>query len=258
MSDIIKFPGNKVGSQLIRATINRMQPPLTVAAQCRTELRGVLRKVGDGKLQRELPNATFNHARMLKRVAEVEATHTALLPVVYPNIVRSAAINGPEAITMLAVLFGALGKKSTDNETLMRACIAMFDPITDEIGAATGLWTPVSHHPFVLAMAISKLVFNSVFTSVAELRAAMTEARNSVMWLMQETERWLELLKISDKTVFEFDRPAWDAAYANIGADIIALMQDRCEEPFDGDDDDEPEPGTPRWLALEAMRRAKS
>jgi len=45
------------------------------------------------------------------------------------------------------------------------------------IGEATGLWRPVSSHPVVLAMAVKRLQYNSVFTSAAELRTAMIDGR---------------------------------------------------------------------------------
>ncbi len=53
--------------------------------------------------------------------------------------------------------------------------------------------------------------------------------------------------------MFEFDRDAWMQAYANVGSDAVELMQD----PDEAGDEDENEPPSPRWCALEAMR-AKS
>ena len=57
---------------------------------------------------------------------------------------------------------------------------------------------------------------------------------------------WIDKLERADEIVFTFDRPAWDAAYANASSDVPLQMQGRLfyEEP--GEDD----PPSPRWLAL--------
>jgi hypothetical protein len=258
MSDLIKFPGSgvavrptkKAGTALISATLDRVAAPLQVAGQCRSELRDVLRKVGEHRYY--LPDAKFNHGRMLSRAALVSRTHTALLPVVYPHIVATPTITAETALAMLTVLFRGVGKaKNVETNTLIANCVAMFDPRSDIIGEATGLWTPVSSHPVILALAVKKLLYNSVFTSAAELRTAMREARNSILWLSQDTERWLALLQASDRVLFEHDRAAWDLTYQNVGADVVSVMQNPEEA---GDDD---EPASPRWSAQEALRLAK-
>ena len=100
----------------------------------------------------------------------------------------------------------------------------------------------------VVALAIRKLVYGSVFTSVAELRTALQAARNSIRGLAEDTDRWMKLLQASDRVVFEGDRAAWDLAYANVGADVVALMQDS------GEAGDEDEPASPRWAAQEAIK----
>jgi hypothetical protein len=49
--------------------------------------------------------------------------------------------------------------------------------------------------------------------------------------------------------VFTFDRPAWDAAYANASSDVPLQMQGQLF-----DEDDSP---SPRWLALNVLWEAK-
>jgi hypothetical protein len=262
VTGIIKFPGSglavrptkKAGTAVIAATLGEVHAPLAVAGRCRSELR-ILRHVNihtSDPQPGSLADAKFNHAKMLKRASLVRATHSALLPVAYPNIVAAPTITRVDAIMMLAVLFGTLGKKGPDNETLIRECVDMLTPDSDVIGEATGLWRPINnHHPVVVALAIRKLVYGSIFTSVDELRTALRAARNSIVWLLQDADRWMKLLRASDRVVFECDRDAWMLAYQDVGADVVSAMQDHDEA---GDDD---EPPSPRWSALEAVRIAK-
>jgi hypothetical protein len=257
MSEIIKFPGNtltkKAGTALVRTTLNRLHLPFQMASQCSNELRLSLRHVNDTNLHRgNLPNARFNHARMIKRAAMVDATHAALLPVIVPHL--SPPVSPDTAITMLSALYGPLGKKGNDNAALLDVCVAMFAPGVDDIGEATGLWLPIAKHPFILALAVRQLINTAIFTPApAEFRRAMHEANRTVTYLANDAERWLTLLKNSDRVLFEYDREAWYAAYANVGADIMAVLQN----PEESADDEEDEPGSPRWLALEALLRAK-
>jgi hypothetical protein len=257
MSELIKFPGEKTGNVLISATLDRLRSPLSVAGQCRDELRGVLKDVNVVNLHRGyLPSAKFNHGEMLSRAALVKAANFALVPVAYPQAFATPIITPEIALTMLTVLFGAVGKaKGGDAKILLEACIDMFGD-ADQIGAATGLWTPVSTHPVILALAVRQLINTAVFTSVAELRTAMLEERRSIVHLYNATDRWLDLLRNSDRCVFEHDRDEWMRAYQGVGADVVAEMQNADEAP--GIDDDGAEiPPLPRWAALEAMRLAK-
>ncbi|MBR0746189.1 hypothetical protein JQ582_19850 [Bradyrhizobium japonicum] len=259
MSEIVKFRSDpkKAGTALVRTTVNRLHVPMEVAKRCGTELREVLRPVNDVNQHRGyLASAKFNHGRMLSRAAMVSAAHTELMPVVFPHMVATPVVTTEIAVMMLSTLFGSVGKaKTVETATLLGTCVEMFHPVADVIGEATGLWTPISKHPVVLALAVRKLINTSVFTSAAEFRQAMQDARNSILWLMQHTERWLDLLRISDRVLFEFDRPAWDRAYASVGADVARVMQDSDEEGYE-DDDGEDVPPSPRWAALQAMIEA--
>lgn len=264
VTSIIKIPGSavavhhskKAGVELIAVTLDPLQNPLSVAGRCGSELRGGLRKIGNGRYY--LPDAKFNHSKMLRRAALVDATRDVLHSIVrpwsmfFPN--RAAPISRADATMMLSALFGTVGKsKTTDNATMLAACVEMLAPGSDEIGEATGLWRSVSRSPVVVALAIKKLMYNSVFTSVAELRTAIQEAGNSVLWLAEDCDRWLKLLQASDRMLFEHDRAAWQLAYANVGADVVRVMQDRDE----AGDEDEDAPPAARWAALEKLRLAK-
>lgn len=266
MSDIIEFPGaglasKKVGRALIAATLNHVSAPLSVAGECSEELRGrpplkkpVLLPIDNLVLHHgNLSAAQFNHARMLSRAALVRATNVALWKVAYPHMVATPTLSAGTALAMVSVLFRGVGKpKNVETAALISACVDTFAPASDAIGKATGLWKPVSIHPVVLALAVRQLVNTAVFTSIAELRTAMLDAQRSIIQLYRDTDRWLELLRVSDRVMFEFDRASWDLAYSNVGADVVCEMQDPSEA---GDEDEDgTAPASPRWSALEAMR----
>lgn len=254
MSELITFPAEKTGNVLISATLDRLHGPLKVAGECRDELRGVLRHVNDVALHRGcLPDAKFNHDRMLSRAALVSATHATLVPIAYPQIVATPTITAEIALTMLTVLFGSVGKaKGGDAKILLEACIDMFGS-SDQIGEATKLWRPVSTHPVILALAVRRLINTAVFTSAAELRTSMQDARQTIVHLVNAADRWIELLRASDRVVFEFDRAGWLQAYDDVGADVVGLMQ-HSEETGD---EDENVPPSPRWAALNQLLQAK-
>jgi hypothetical protein len=156
---------------------------------------------------------------------------------------------------MLSVLFGALSKRKADENAamLMAACADMFDPLNRELGEVTGLWAPVCNHPAVLAIAIKTMLAKSVFTpSPSELRETMAEVKGRIdvhaYWLGE----FLSWIETADGIVFEFDRPAWDLVYATLDGGAAHAMRNWLGE---GPGDDEP--ATPRWQALDAIRKAK-
>lgn len=265
MSGIVKFPGGglttkKAGTALVRVTANGLHVPLQIASACRNEFRcNVLRHLNDGDLAAwQLPSAKHNHAKMLPRAALVDATHTALLSVVVPHL--APPISPDAALTMLSALFGPLGKKGNDNAALLDACISMLHPDADVVGEATELWLPIPKSPVIVALAVKRLLNNAIFAPMpAEFRRELREANRSVKSLADYAERWLALLHNADRIVFEHDRDTWTRAYENLGADVAATMQDRDEAGDVGDDGEDSEDiaPSPRWAALEAMRRAK-
>jgi hypothetical protein len=161
---------------------------------------------------------------------------------------------------MLSVLFAALGKKKGDEGAmLLVACADMFSATNEAIGHATGLWKPISRHPLVLALAIKKLIATAVFTSCAELREAMNEVRGTLEMRKWAMEYIVDLIERADEIVFVGDRAAWDAAYADVGSDVVKAMLgwvEMQESPYT-DDDDVDHPGSPRWAALNAIVEAK-
>jgi hypothetical protein len=265
MNEIIKFPGaglavrasKKQGTALITATLDGLHHPLRIASECRDAFRyNELKHLNDNNdLSRwQLSSAKSNHERMLPRAGLVRAARAALWRILLPP---TQTITRIDAIMMLMVLFGTLGKKKdADTTTLLAACVEMLDPDSDSIGEATGLWRPVSPHPVVVALAIKRLINTAVFTSPSELRDAMHESRRTLVNLEQYTDRWMALLHKADRIVFEHDRAAWLEAYADVGADVVTTMMD-SDESADVDDNGDDIPASPRWVALEAMRRAK-
>src|SRR5262245_17351644 len=90
---------------------------------------------------------------------------------------------------------------------------------------ATGLWKPLDKHPLILAIAIKQLVASAVFTSPAELRAAMTRVRERLETLLWAMQYLGDIIERADKLVFVGDRAAWGVAYADIPSEVIAEMQ---------------------------------
>ncbi|MEY9183136.1 hypothetical protein ABIG06_004717 [Bradyrhizobium sp. USDA 326] len=261
MTALIQFPRNAValremqtqGHALIGSTLRALASPFEVAGRCSEELRE-LRLTSAAQLRRgNLADAKVNHARMLRRAAAVNAAHTALWTVAHPHMVATPVVTVHIAHMMLSVLLRSVGKvKNVETEALLAECIGMFDPTSDVVGKATGMWVPISKHPVILALAVRKLIYGSVFTSAEEFRKAMLAARGTILHLVSDTESWSGLLRNCDRCVFEHDRVAWDAAYARVGADVARVMQDSDEEGYE-DDDGEYVPPSPRWAALQAM-----
>jgi hypothetical protein len=262
MSTLVEHPGTgvavrpgkkKTGTSLISATLDTVAHPLRIASHCRDELREVLQHVDDVPQPNivNLPAARFNHARMLSRVAVVREVHLGLFGMFIPP---APTTTRGDAIDMLSALFGATAKAKAESKTLLAACVSMFAPGADSVALATGLWQPISRHPVVVAIAIQELINTAVFTPTpAEFRAAMVDAKRKLRGLATYAESWLELLQVSDRVVFDFDRPAWEAAYAGVGADVIGAMQVDEEGGYEGDEDDDGEPASPRYAALEQL-----
>jgi hypothetical protein len=197
---------------------------------------------------------------LLPKIAEITAASAALV-----GICGSlSTVSQPVAIKMLSVLFGALSKRKADasdeNAAMLLAATAdMFDPVSRSIGATTGLWKSIPAHPVVLALAIKQMLAKQVFQPApAEVLEAMERARERIGYLMGWTLQALQLACRADAIVFEFDRPAWDATYTGIGSEVAQAILDQLDGEAPGEDDDGPVPGSPRWLALDALRQAKA
>jgi hypothetical protein len=66
--------------------------------------------------------------------------------------------------------------------------------------------------------------------------------------------QWLELLTKADEIIFAFDRPAWDAAYAEVNSKIPLVMQAQL---FDEESYEDSE-ATPRWQALDDLTKRQT
>ena len=123
----------------------------------------------------------------------------------------------------------------------------MFSPLNEVVGDVTDLWEPISRHPLILALAIKKIIADSVFTSAAELRKAMIKVQRKIESRARTLKYLLDLTSRADEIVWTFDRPAWEAAYGSVGVRVpLAMMVHRREHKGDA-----------RWLALNELWEAK-
>jgi hypothetical protein len=160
------------------------------------------------------------------------------------------SVSPADATAMLQFLFGAMGKRRNEEAAAkLAACADIFSPASNALGSALRLWKPVPRHPVVLAIAVKQLMASKTFEPAeAELREALGKVHQRLQNLQSWTDRWLEKLDYADNTVFTFDRPAWEAAYADLDNKIAVAMRD-CV----GDEDDD----TARWQALEDLIQGK-
>jgi hypothetical protein len=212
-------------------------------------------RLGDGAVEaslRYLDHAKSIHASWLRCYAQIEATHLALSQM----LMASDRVDPLTASRLITALFAALGKKKSEQENalLLAATVDMFSPLDASVGIATGLWSPINTHPFVLAVAIKALIAKAVFTSPAELRAEIkhvTTAIERAAWAMESIG---EMIWRADEIVFAGDRAAWDSNYAGVSSNVARAMRDNLveEDPFTDDDGTEIPP-TARWAALDAL-----
>ena len=57
--------------------------------------------------------------------------------------------------------------------------------------------------------------------AVVELREALDKVQQKLAFQKGYLGQWLETLARADTIVFEFDRAAWDAAFANVSSDVL-------------------------------------
>jgi hypothetical protein len=194
-----------------------------------------------------------------------------------PNIVRAVearkllfdvacmptrSISPAHANAMLHFLFGAMGKRRNDEAAAkLFACCDVFSPASNALGEALGLWKPAPTHPVIVALAIKQLLAAKTFEPAeVELREALAKVHQRLQMLQVWTDRWIDKLNHADRTVFTFDRSAWDAAYANVPSTVPRTMQRDLElihEQGGEDDDGVQHPPSPRWQALADLIEAK-
>jgi hypothetical protein len=210
--------------------------------------------LGDGQVSpRFLDRAKPLHASWLPGI--VRAVHVEKLLFTIMCGMPRVPLTQASATAMLHYLFGAMGKRRGDEAAAkLLACTDIFSPASNALGKALGLWKPAPTHPAILAIAIKQLMAAKVYEPAeAELREALDKVEQRLALRRWYVGQWIDKLCRADEIVFTFDRPAWDAAYANASSDVPLQMQGQLfyEEP--GEDD----PPSPRWLALNALWEAK-
>jgi hypothetical protein len=277
MTMLIEMPGQglarptpKGGLAIVNQPLAVIVEALQVAHQCRDRVQ----RTGENQVP-FMPS--FRHdaayvecvkapyAVMLRDFANARAADRKLFEVVH--LQSRCSLPQPLAIKMLSVLFGTMTKKRTDDsdenaELLLMACVDMFDPTSDIVGEASGMWTTVSKHPVVLALAIKSLIATQKWTpSPSELVAKMQQAQQKLIATQYWLSQWVDWMDKADRLLCEFDRAVWDAAYANVGSDVVAAMRDLVQVQYDeapGEDDDGVfVPPSPRWQALDDLHKAK-
>jgi len=275
MNELVRVPGQGLapttsarkkgqGLALINSELEDFEQAMTMAHECQKWMQqsDVNTYLGceRGLEAKFLERAKKVHGLWFGAVPEAMTAHYHLLQVCCfpPDVPITRGV----ALQMLSVLFGTLSKKKSDDENaamLLAACADLFNPINDAVGEASGLWKPISKHPLVLALAIKRLIATSVFSpSPSELRDAMNLAKERLSALGSYAGQFLALINKADEIIFTFDRPAWDAAYADVRSGIPLEMQGMLfgEEP-DADDDGNAIAPSPRWQALNDLWEAK-
>ena len=255
----------KTGLAEISRTLSTFAPPLQTAADCQDDWQREGRSIGIkifadeivDPTPRVLQEAKNIHARWLRRYPDLCAARSALSRVLWPIQDR---IDHASALRMLAQLFAALGLKKNDaeNAMLLASAADIFSPLDGLIGGATRLWAPVSGHPLILALAIKKIIATAKFTSCAELREAMDEARHAISLRSWAVDYLENIVHRTDEILFDHDRATWEAHYSNVASAVPELMLPGSEGPgYYEDDDETPIPPSPRWTALDNIRQQK-
>jgi hypothetical protein len=172
---------------------------------------------------------------------------------------RRITVRPADASAMLHYLFGVMGRRrSGEAAAKLMACIDIFSPESNLLGPALGMWEEAPTHPVILAIAIKQLMAAKTFEPAeSELREALGKVRERLFMLGGWAGKWLEKLDQCDATLFERDRAAWDAAYANVSVEVVRQMQERGDEGPCEDDDGNPTPPSPRWQALDDLCKAQ-
>ena len=217
-------------------------------------------RLGEGEIDlRYLGGAKSIHASWLRCYAQIEATQWAL----WEMLSSPERVDEATAMRMVSVLFAVLAKKKSEDENamLLGATVDMLSPRDASVSMLMGVWEPINAHPFVLAVAIKKLIATAKFTSASELRDAMKEVCRTIgnsAWAMEYIGN---MIWRADAIVFAGDRAAWNANYAKVDSRVArAMLDDLIGEGPDDYDDEElgpTSPPSPRWLALNALVEAK-
>jgi hypothetical protein len=167
------------------------------------------------------------HREWLAELCAADSAYSSLYGIAHPR----ASLTATEAGAMLSYLFTVMGKRKTEEAAVkLHACVDLFNPASNDIAQALGLWKPVPTHPLVLALAIKKLLAEKIFEpSESELREALTAVEQKLRAQRRWVGIWLDQFDDADAMVFAQDRAAWDAAYAGFGSDVAGAMATRLE-----------------------------
>jgi hypothetical protein len=195
---------------------------LTLAERCRIEFRRSL-------MPQTLDDMTDEYRVMLHDVDKVYNARRALDDPLRMKPQR--VISQKEAAVMLSFLFGAFGKRRFDETTIARlqACIDVFDPLNNMIGAATRLWKPVPTHPLVVALAVNQLRAEKIFDpKEAEFRAALHSVHGRLKSMANALDNWLTDARQRDRMVYTLDHEAWRNGYSDVRSTVPLVMGIRC------------------------------
>jgi hypothetical protein len=220
-----KIPSKQIARQAKDgvAVINRVfagyVEALTIAERCRIELRTW------SLIWQTTDDVKNEHVGMLAEFDKIYNARRALDDPLRknPNWVTSEK----EAAAMLSFLFGAFGKRRFDEGTItrLRACIDVFDPLNNMIGAATRLWKPVPTHPLILALAVNQLRAEKIFDpKEAELRAALHSVHARLKSMALALDSWLSEASSRDRMVYTHDREAWRRDYSDVRGTVPLAM----------------------------------
>jgi hypothetical protein len=243
------------GLALINNALDQVAEPLHVLSQCQQQCKNHLMRSDDAAYD---PKAILN--ALLPDYPRVLAARNVLWEIALPHIFTPEhPLTEPMAIAMLGVLFGALAKRSPDDEsaaTLLTVCADMFNP-TNSLGNA------VARHPAILAIAIKRILAREKWAPApCELRAEIFWVRNALNGrLAWWVEPWIEKVEDADAKLFTSDRKVWANAYRSVHSCVAAAMQ---EHACAGEEPEEDEEGMPvsgtcglRWQALDELVKAK-
>jgi hypothetical protein len=207
--------------------------------------------LGEGAIRPALlDRAKPLHRLWLPNFARAESCSSVLFQLVcMPPLVP---LTQAAASAMLNYLFAAMGRRRGDEAAAkLLACSDIFSPASNAIGTALGLWAAAPTHPAFLAIAVRQLMAAKVFEpSESELREALAKVEQKLSRLPAMVDQWLARAERADEIVFEYDRPAWTAAYAATGSKVVLAMRDRLVFEDPADNDHRP---SPRWQALNTL-----
>ena len=266
MGTLVKMPGKGVarpssskgdGLMLMNQAIEHFAPALAISKRYSVQWQASICTIGAVDEPHSVETARKIHHGFLAASDEMDRACKTLRGIMsgHPEIDRASAL------LMLNVLFAAIGKRKSDEESiiLLNAAADMFNPVNDVLGWITGV-EQINRHPLVLASAIKKLIATAKFTSCAELCEAMAGVVKSISGSVCALDFMIERIHTADAMLFEEDRATWDETHARVDVAVERAMLcdlEDIESPY-VDDDGVSQPGSPRWLALDALVKAKA